>query len=284
MKTIPICRLIFAALVITNCITLLLLFSRTPSLPSVAPAANPPPKRSPALAESSRVVSVVEGPTHRPRFATSPIEQAALNERAAEIDEINRLIMRVGPTRGSADQAELNMRVKRARLYQLYGMAMRELALPPQTLANLKDLLANRMTVPSDIQSVADASGTKISPEDFQRIARTNTESIDANIKDLLTPEQYESYKGWNDRLAIYNKARDYCDRIAFEADPLSNSQMDAVVEACKHIAPGKYQDTLSDVLKNVLNPEQLRVALEYAGEEDRMTALALKIKSQQGK
>jgi hypothetical protein len=129
---------------------------------------------------------------------------------------------------------------QKAQINARYGALFRQLALSPDKLAQLKSLLADKLSTPIDVMAAASQQGIDPvrSPEAFRQLNQNAQTELDEKIKALLEPTgyaQYQSYLQTEPQRAVVNQLQQ---ALSYTDTPLTAAQADQLVHVLAETAP----------------------------------------------
>lgn len=114
-----------------------------------------------------------------------------------------------------------------ARIEQRYGALFKQLNLPPEKLAELKSMLAERENAMRDVMATAAAQG--LNPRDnrdeLRKLTSEMQAEIDNNIKTSFGDGVVNALSGYNATTAQRTTVNDLNQRLGYAAQPLNDNQ-----------------------------------------------------------
>jgi len=110
-----------------------------------------------------------------------------------------------------------------------YTSLFRQLALPPESAARLKKLLADKWTVPTDVIAAASENGVTDPALFYKLVAQSNAE-IDQQIHALLGDESFGKYRDYQQLEPQRAVVQQLQTAMSGSTDPLSPAQADSLV------------------------------------------------------
>ncbi|MCC5025119.1 MAG: hypothetical protein J6386_21070 [Candidatus Synoicihabitans palmerolidicus] len=140
---------------------------------------------------------------------------------AARMDELMK-----SPEFASACQTQ-----QLARLDGRYADLFAKLNLPPEALNQLKNLLAEKQTVPRDVFTAARAEGMgREDRDDIRALIQVSPEEIDAEIRNAIGAQAFNELSTYEATTAQRNLVENLETRLNYTATPLNSAQADMLV------------------------------------------------------
>ncbi len=200
------------------------------------------------------------------------------------------------------DPAYERMRQARAlrSVAQQYGSALASLGLPPDKLAKLRQLLADRMLAPQDAQAAAEAQGLDPNSREVSQAAGQSMSEINGEIKDLVGPDALQQLQNASMQTMMRQRIQnEYAADLSAAGVPLSESQIDALAAAEAQAqqqavvamraglkgpdAAAAFQQAQAEALltaaAKVLSPDQTAALQQSVAQNEQMQALVQRAK-----
>ena len=114
-----------------------------------------------------------------------------------------------------------------------YAALFRKLTLPPDKLAQLKSLLADKLSTPIDVLTAASQQGVDPmqNPQEFRQLLQNAQAELDEKIKAALDPASYAQYQNYvqtEPQRMVVNQLQQ---SLSYTETPLSPAQADQLVQ-----------------------------------------------------
>ena len=134
---------------------------------------------------------------------------------------------------------------QRGQISSRYAGLFRSLGLPPDKLAQFKDLLLEKQSVRNDVLLAATQQGINpmTNPAEFRQLETNAQAEIDAKIKTTLGPDgfsQFETYQATQGQRGVVNQLQD---SLSYTATPLSGAQSQQLVDILGRTGPLRTSD-----------------------------------------
>lgn len=116
---------------------------------------------------------------------------------------------------------------------QQYGAGLNELGLPPDKLAKLRGLLADRMEIFSDARAAAVAQDIDPNSPEMQQVQQQSYAEVTDEIKDLVGNDALQKLQLLETASGMRNQIQfQYAADLSAQGVPLTSSQIDALAQA----------------------------------------------------
>ncbi len=154
--------------------------------------------------------------------------------------DISRMVTSISSMMDRPDAARLMALQQKAQIDARYAALFKKLGLPPDKLAQLKSLLADKLAAPMDVMAAGSQQGIDPvrSPQEFRQLVQDTQTQIDDRIKALLDPGSYAMYQNYlqtEPQRAVINQLRQ---SLSYTAAPLTDVQADQLVQILASTAP----------------------------------------------
>ena len=138
------------------------------------------------------------------------------------------------------DAARLLAIQQKAQINARYGALFHQLGLSPDKLAQLKSLLADKLSTPIDVLAAAGQQGIDPvrNPEAFRQLNQNAQAELDEKIKALLEPAGYAQYQNFlqvEPQRAVVNQLQQ---ALSYSDTPLTAAQADRLVQILAETSP----------------------------------------------
>ncbi len=185
---------------------------------------------------------------------------------------------------------------QRAQISSRYAGLFRALGLPPDKLAQFKELLLEKQTVRNDVLLAATQQGINpmANPQEFRRLENSMQDEIDAKIKTTLGPDgfsDFQTYQQTQGRRGVVDQLQQ---SLSYTASPLSAAQSDQLVEILGRTGPAgtatagsPNNNTVTDATiaaaQGVLSPPQVQALQEIQQQQQAGAELQKMMRQGQG-
>lgn len=121
----------------------------------------------------------------------------------------------------------------KAQVDARYAALFRKLALSPDKLAQLKSLLADKLSTPIDVLAAAGQQGIDPvrSPQEFRQLNQSAQAELEDKIKTLLEPASYAQYQTYLQTEPQRSVVSQLQQALSYTDSPLSAAQADQLVQ-----------------------------------------------------
>jgi hypothetical protein len=158
--------------------------------------------------------------------ARSGANAAAANKADQKFDAMRDLLAK--PEVQSLVQLQ-----QRGQIETRYAALFRNLNLPPDQIAKLTGLLAERTASLLDVSAVARDQGIdpRSNPAAFQQMIAATQDEINRSIRSLIGDSGFEQLSGYERTFAQRNTVSDLQERLSYTSAPLTSSQADQLTQ-----------------------------------------------------
>lgn len=158
--------------------------------------------------------------------------------------------------------------VQRAQLDEFYAPLFRELALPPEKLARLKQLLLERDTATFDVVASLAARGEDPAKAPLTELSRAIQDEVDARIAAELGEDVRARFYGYYDTLPQRRVVGALENRLSYGGEPLSPDQSRRLAELMAKNAATRFTDEVVSRAAEFLSPAQLGALRDVQAEQ----------------
>ena len=188
---------------------------------------------------------------------------------------------------------------QRGQISSRYAGLFRALGLPPDKLAQFKELLLEKQSVRNDVLLAATQQGVNpmTNPAEFRQLETNAQAEIDAKIKATLGADgfsQFETYQATQGQRGVVNQLQD---SLSYTATPLTSAQSQQVADILGRTGPPRTGDagggnnasnsTVTDATiaaaQGVLAPPQVQALQEIQQQQQAGRELQRLMRQQQG-
>jgi hypothetical protein len=170
-----------------------------------------------------------------PAAASLPALGPAPVARAGTVNSFTSLMDR-------PEMAQLMAIQQKGQIDARFAALFKKLGLPPDKLAQLKALLADKLSAPTDVLAAAGPQGIDPvrNPQEFTKLIQDTQSELDEKIKSLLPPEafaQYQNYLQTEPQRAVISQLQQ---SLSYSDTQLSSSQADQLVQILAETSPNR--------------------------------------------
>jgi hypothetical protein len=156
--------------------------------------------------------------------------------------DLGRMVSGFASMMDRPEAARLLALQQKAQVDARYAALFKKLALSPDTLAQFKSLLADRLSTPIDVLAAASQQGINPiqDPQAFRQLVQGTQAEIDGKIQTLLDPgayTQYQDYVQTEPQRAVVNQLQQ---SLSYTDTPLSPAQADQLVQILAETTPAQ--------------------------------------------
>ena len=174
-------------------------------------------------------------PRSGPAAATLPAPGPAPAARGGTAGSFTSLMDR-------PEMAQLMAIQQKGQIDARFAALFTKLGLPPDTLAQFKTLLADKLSAPTDVMAAAGPQGVDPvrNPQEFNKLIQDTQSELDEKIKSLLSPgsyAQYQNYLQTEPQRAVVSQLQQ---ALSYSDTQISPAQADQLVQILADTAANK--------------------------------------------